>query len=81
MAEPSFALGNLLGSPFRVLGQIVRNRIPRRTAFDKSVKLRPDPGIIVKRPHDKKRLHSTQGIAPERHCGCLLAREASNYAL
>jgi len=34
-----------------MLGKIVRDRVPRRARLDISVKLRPDPRIIVERPH------------------------------
>ncbi len=60
---PSFVNLSSRAPGFAVLGKIVRDRVPRRARIDVSVKLRPDPGIIVERPHADGHLRTIRPFA------------------
>ena len=51
--------------PLWILWQVVCDRIPRGAAFYESVKLRPNPGVIIERPHANRDLRAVRPITAE----------------
>ena len=56
---------NLLSSPFGILRKIICDRVPRRAAIDKGMKLWANAGIVVKRSHANRHLRTVWPIAAE----------------
>ena len=54
-----------LSPSFRILWKIIGDRIPRRAIGDERMKLRPNSGINIERPHPNRYLRAVRPIAAE----------------
>ena len=57
--------GFSLSPSFRILWKIIGDRIPRRAISDESMKLWPNSGINIERPHPNRYLWGIRPIAAE----------------